>query len=688
MPSSPSSLNDSPTPGVVGNSKPDRIEIPFPLFLPEAPESLCKNEGCRPTEDDNYSNGRYFEPESHNSFNTNTEDSNSKQRDPSIFHPKLTIRYDINDDDIELSPEIFAPSPSRIKIDNASPSPRSDNVFDLVIKKKMTRSILYLRIFTLCTLVIATAIIASLTYKFIRDSELQVFQSHYKDLVDKVDEIVNLDIAMKLNIAKSISDIYTSRYGRSNQWPNVTMPDFQRIQKADLLIANAIAISFNPIITNETRSEWEAYAVENVHILNAEELVVRQCESCRLVSDGIFRGMDPVDDSGYSPESRYPYMMVPVWQICPMETNWKEVMYNLHSDNVRARALDDMLEYKVPTITGLVHRILRNEVSPSSILFHPVFSSFDQSSTVVGSISIYFTWANMLRFALPGYIKGLYVILDETSDRHVDGRQQYTYKVSGNSVNLIGEGDLHESEFDNYQKLVMANVTQDVEERGNVNDLITYTLKMYPSKEFQQQYLSTNPLIMSVIVVSILILTSCAFILYDFLVHLRQKSFMKFAQRSGGILNSMYPSNVHERLFSSSGNPLVRQTKSNRNAETSSNSPADRIKLFLTGGLLSKNEVEHDGKDCHDFIKKEIPPIADLFHNTTVMFADIVSFTEWSANHCPEDVFCLLETLFFELDNAAERRGVFKVGTIGEIYRLLGLTVAFIYSFDLITFFS
>ena len=59
-------------------------------------------------------------------------------------------------------------------------------------------------------------------------------------------------------------------------------------------------------------------------------------------------------------------------------------------------------------------------------------------------------------------------------------------------------------------------------------------------------------------------------------------------------------------------------------------------------------------------------PIADLFLDTSIMFADIVGFTKWSAGHSPNEVFKLLERLFWEFDELAVRHNVFKLGTIGE----------------------
>lgn len=62
------------------------------------------------------------------------------------------------------------------------------------------------------------------------------------------------------------------------------------------------------------------------------------------------------------------------------------------------------------------------------------------------------------------------------------------------------------------------------------------------------------------------------------------------------------------------------------------------------------------------------PPIADLFPNTTVLFADIAGFTAWSSQREPPQVFTLLETLYRSFDVIAKKLKVFKVETIGDCY--------------------
>jgi CHASE1-domain containing sensor protein len=65
--------------------------------------------------------------------------------------------------------------------------------------------------------------------------------------------------------------------------------------------------------------------------------------------------------------------MVPVYQIAPIESNAKAVMFNLHVEKARVRALDDMLYYKVPALTAVLQLVQDEKERPSSILFVPVF---------------------------------------------------------------------------------------------------------------------------------------------------------------------------------------------------------------------------------------------------------------------------------------------------------------------------
>jgi len=60
--------------------------------------------------------------------------------------------------------------------------------------------------------------------------------------------------------------------------------------------------------------------------------------------------------------------------------------------------------------------------------------------------------------------------------------------------------------------------------------------------------------------------------------------------------------------------------------------------------------------------------IADGFANVSVLFADIVGFTELSSEMPPQKVVTLLNGLFTRFDQAAQELGIEKIKTVGDAY--------------------
>lgn len=71
-------------------------------------------------------------------------------------------------------------------------------------------------------------------------------------------------------------------------------------------------------------------------------------------------------------------------------------------------------------------------------------------------------------------------------------------------------------------------------------------------------------------------------------------------------------------------------------------------------------------------LKDEGQTIADGFDYATVMFADIVSYTEVAANLAPHDVFAILNRVFSAFDDLVEKHGLEKIKTIGDAYMVAG----------------
>src|SRR5262249_1676505 len=73
-----------------------------------------------------------------------------------------------------------------------------------------------------------------------------------------------------------------------------------------------------------------------------------------------------------------------------------------------------------------------------------------------------------------------------------------------------------------------------------------------------------------------------------------------------------------------------------------------------------------------DRLKAQQGPIAERFPEATVLFADIVGFTSLTQRLPPEQLVAILNELFSEFDDIAERLGLEKIKTIGDAYMVVG----------------
>jgi adenylate cyclase len=71
-------------------------------------------------------------------------------------------------------------------------------------------------------------------------------------------------------------------------------------------------------------------------------------------------------------------------------------------------------------------------------------------------------------------------------------------------------------------------------------------------------------------------------------------------------------------------------------------------------------------------LKRNQETIADGFADITVMFADIVNFTQIAEGMSPNQIFAMLNQVFSCFDELAETHGLEKIKTIGDAYMVAG----------------
>jgi class 3 adenylate cyclase len=133
------------------------------------------------------------------------------------------------------------------------------------------------------------------------------------------------------------------------------------------------------------------------------------------------------------------------------------------------------------------------------------------------------------------------------------------------------------------------------------------------------------------------------------------------------IVNQLYPPAFIDRIVQprDSNATKDKRTRGGRLMTQHAMNPMQSLNDFLTNS------------SCDDALKMS-RPIAEIFPEVTIIFADISGFTAWSSEREPTQVFQLLEVLFAAFDDVAKRLGVFKVETIGDCYvGVLGLPAPF-----------
>jgi class 3 adenylate cyclase len=89
--------------------------------------------------------------------------------------------------------------------------------------------------------------------------------------------------------------------------------------------------------------------------------------------------------------------------------------------------------------------------------------------------------------------------------------------------------------------------------------------------------------------------------------------------------------------------------------------PKGKLKTFLNDGSKNDNAVDCETNESDHFAVKNAKQIAELFPETTIMFADIAGFTAWASSREPSHVFTLLETLYGAFDRQARVMSEFVV---------------------------
>jgi hypothetical protein len=223
---------------------------------------------------------------------------------------------------------------------------------------------------------------------------------------------------------------------------------------------------------------------------------------------------------------------------------------------------------------------------PRTIVLQPIFESLSlDNGKIVGYFKAILSWNDLLRNIVPPEIRGLQVVvkgincgagdtatsgtMDNDND---DDNSRVTLQIEGANATMIQRGDPQDDNNAGGTKkmlltssLLLGTTTTTTMVGGEPSTAsCAYELTIHGTEEFREMYYDQKPILYPLLGVSIFVLTTLLFLLYDCCVQKRQRKLLDSASRFHAIVDSLFPANVRDRLIRDSTNFGARSLSFNK----------------------------------------------------------------------------------------------------------------------------
>lgn len=563
------------------------------------------------------------------------------------------------------------------------------------IASRETKVLIWLRASFFVTLLALGIAVSISTYATSREAQTSAFSKRFETYSSRIIDSFVKVVERQLAVADGLSIALTSESLRQvdgRVFPFISLPDFVMRGSAARVMGETPLILWAPLVEEHQRAAWESFVESTfpAHFSFSLEQEKRQQEIQDIrygYSSNVTERFDlklqrpsfqirQYHPDGAVPASNNSGPYLPSFDTSSKRPSFAGFNINLLSHPATDSSLRAMLDSGLAVIgetshlnfvsgcaTGVVnssiiiisftidqdnfgfaaktvqkaieisqYRHVAYDVGgdPTTLLVYPVFDNFEPNRTIAGALGIRIFWTILLGDLLPDDANGFIVVVDNNC------HQTFTYRIDGPNATYLGVGDRHDPAFGD--RLKMGNISHDLVSRASPvtrsysrvelnSDYCGFSVRLYPSQDTLDGFLDSKPMVQTAVVALCFFVASLLFLAYDFLVGRRQRIVLSKALASGAIVNSLFPERVIERLY----------------------------------GQQSSASESTARSECVEFDSA----ISELYPETTVFFADICGFTEWSRNKSPHQVFVLLGKLFGCFDAAARTYGVYKIETVG-----------------------
>ena len=457
----------------------------------------------------------------------------------------------------------------------------------------------------------------------------QTFQDEMIPQLHRTSKLLTSEGLLRLEDSTTTTTATTATTTATSVWPEVTLKHF------DLLIntnngngnGNFDLLAYAPIVWNTSR--WEAYTNATVYPMKSRQPVLPDFRP--LYSAPLWQVSSPTTTTTTSSSSNR--------SIINMDLASHPIMYQLLQD-VDANDDDDDDDDDTTTsmaISSLLNPMIQTQFflndndddhGPQSILAVPIHENFSSNSNnIVGFVLGIFSWNTILEAAVeafldePHYIDHLHVVLQESCGS----------KDNNLVLPLLGkqqeDDSLISGQTATFQVLI-----------SSARCHYSMTLGFVESSSSSGSGSGSGEKAYAFLAAALVFgMVGSVYAYYDCLVQRRHKNLSVIAQRTASMLSSLFPKDVQRRIMAE-----AEQKENTTPLRGLMNRPNRR--LSVTGKMtefLDDNPNKNNNNNSRDTSKNssnsgfQTKPIADLFPEATIVFADLVGFTAWSSMREP-----------------------------------------------------
>jgi hypothetical protein len=142
--------------------------------------------------------------------------------------------------------------------------------------------------------------------------------------------------------------------------------------------------------------------------------------------------------------------------------------------------------------------------NPHGFMMEPVYSAFEENPELVGFLIGVTSFGNLLDRLLPTGVKGIVCVIEDACGNHI------TYELNGLKSTYLGAGDLHDPQFDRYERSTPMELYE-----TTVEGRCAHKLYIYPSTKFREFYATKYPAVYTSVVALAFLVTSILLFVYD-----------------------------------------------------------------------------------------------------------------------------------------------------------------------------